>query len=131
MLENGEARRGQNVTVGRIVADGDEIAADSLLRERRALARDGTLIAVIAISVRSGKVVSGPDLISRGVVSQDGTSPHMTRARTELAERLRAMKGDTRANTERLKDEMVRVLRRYFSDETGKRPLVVPYVVEV
>src|SRR3984957_16468283 len=131
VLENGEARRGRNVTVGRIVADGDEIAADSLLRERRALARDGTLIAVIAISVRSGKVVSGPDLISRGVVSQDGTSPHMTRARTELAERLRAMKGDTRANTERLKDEMVRVLRRYFSDETGKRPLVVPYVVEV
>jgi len=131
VLENGGARRGRNVTVGRIVADGDEIAADSLLRERRALARDGTLIAVIAISVRSGKVVSGPDLISRGVVSQDGTSPHMTRARTELAERLRAMKGDSRANTERLKDEMVRVLRRYFSDETGKRPLVVPYVVEV
>jgi ribonuclease J len=131
VLEGGVARRGRNVTAGRVVADGDEIAADSLLRERRALARDGTLMAVVAVSARRGRLVAGPDLIARGLVSENGASPHMKRARTELAERLRALKGDAWAEPERLKEEMVRVLRRYFIDETGKRPIVVPYVVEV
>ena len=59
VLEGGVARRGRNVTAGRVVADGDEIAADSLLRERRALARDGTLMAVVAVSARSGKIGGG------------------------------------------------------------------------
>jgi ribonuclease J len=131
VLEEGSARRGRNVTAGRVVADGDEVALDSLIRERRALARDGALIAVVTISVRTGHVLGGPELLSRGVVSNNGVSPHMARARVELAERLRSLNGNARANTERLKEEMVRVLRRYFSDEAGKRPMIVPYVVEV
>ena len=115
------------------MADGDEIALDSLLRERRALARDGALVAIVTISARNGQLIASPDLLSRGVVSNNGISPHMVRARIELAERLRSFRnnGDGRANTERLKDEIVRVLRRYFSDETGKRPMIVPYIVEV
>jgi ribonuclease J len=133
VMEDGIARRGHDATAGRVVADGDEVALDSLLRERRALARDGALVAIVTISARNGQVVASPELLSRGVVSNNGVSPHMVRARAELADRLRSFRnnGDGRANTERLKDEIVRVLRRYFSDETGKRPMIVPYVLEV
>jgi len=131
VIENGEARRGRTVMAGRIVADGDEVAGDSLIRERRALARDGTIVAILVVSARTGKLIAGPDLLSRGLVTQDGVSPHMTRAKTELALRLRGLNGDLRAHSERIKDEMVRMLRRYFSDEIGKRPIVVPYVLEV
>ena len=46
------------------------------------LAHDGTVVAIVAISARNGKIVAGPDLLSRGVVSGDGTSPHIARART-------------------------------------------------
>jgi ribonuclease J len=131
VLERGTARRSHNVTAGRVVADGDEVALDSLLRERRALARDGALMAVATISVRTGQLIGSPELLSRGVVSNNGVSPHMVRARIELAERLRSLNGNARANPERVKEEMVRVLRRYFIDEAGKRPTIVPYVVEV
>jgi mRNA degradation ribonuclease J1/J2 len=57
----------------------------------------------------------------------------MARARSELAERLRSFtgNGDGRVDSERLKDEIVRVLRRYFNDETRKHPMIVPYVMEV
>lgn len=133
VLEGGVARRGRNVSIGRVVTDGDEPALDSLLRERRALARDGALIAVVTLALRTGQLVAGPELLSRGVVSHNGASPHMARARSELAERLRSFNsnGNGRPNTERIKEEIVRVLRRYFSDETGKRPMIVPHVVEV
>jgi ribonuclease J len=131
IMEDGAVRRGRAVTAGRIVADGEGLGDPGLLRERRALAHDGTVIAIVAISARSGKIVAGPELLSRGVVSGDGTSPHIARARTELAMRVRSLSGAVRDDPERLKDEMVRTLRRYFGDTINKRPIIVPYVMEV
>ena len=69
-----------------------------------------------AISARNGKIVAGPDLLSRGVVSGNGTSSHIARARTELSMRLKSLSGAVRDDPERLKEEMVRMLRRYFGD---------------
>ncbi|MBF6559600.1 MAG: ribonuclease J [Candidatus Binataceae bacterium] len=131
VLEDGAARRGRTAPAGRIVADGEDLGGPELMRERRTLAHDGTVIAIVAISARDGKIVAGPDLLSRGVVSGDGSSPHLTRARTELALRIRGLNGFVRDDPERLKEEMVRMLRRYFSDAIRKRPMIVPYVVEV
>jgi ribonuclease J len=131
VMEAGALRRGRTVVAGRVVADGEELGGPDLLRERRALAHDGTVIAIVAISARDGKIVAGPDLLSRGVVSGDGTSPHLARARSELALRIRGVNGHIRDDPARLKDEMARMLRRYFSDAIRKRPLIVPYVVEV
>jgi ribonuclease J len=131
IMEDGAVRRGRAVTAGRIVADGEGLGDPGLLRERRALAHDGTVVAIVAISARNGKIVAGPELLSRGVVSGDGTSPHIARARTELAMRVRSLSGAVRDDPERLKDEMVRTLRRYFGDTINKRPIIVPYVMEV
>ncbi|HEY1851390.1 MAG TPA: ribonuclease J [Candidatus Binataceae bacterium] len=131
VMENGELRRGRTVTAGRIVADGEGLGDPGLLRERRALAHDGTVVAIVAISARNGKIVAGPDLLSRGVVSGNGTSPHIARARTELAMRIKSLSGAVRDDPERLKEEMVRMLRRYFGDTINKRPIIVPYVMEV
>jgi ribonuclease J len=131
VMENGELRRGRAVTAGRIVADGEGLGDPGLLRERRALAHDGTVIAIVAISARNGKIVAGPDLLSRGVVSGNGTSPHIARARTELSMRIKSLSGAVRDDPERLKEEMVRMLRRYFGDTINKRPIIVPYVMEV
>ncbi len=131
VMERGELRRGRAVTAGRIVADGEGLGDPALLRERRALAHDGTVIAIVAISGRNGKLVAGPDLLSRGVVSGDGSSPHIARARAELSTRIRSVSATVRDDPERLKDEMVRTLRRYFGDAINKRPIIVPYVMEV
>jgi ribonuclease J len=131
VMEDGDIRRGRAVTAGRIVADGEGLGDPGLLRERRALAHDGTVMVIVAISGRNGKLVAGPDLLSRGVVSGDGSSPHIARARAELATRIRSLSAAVRDDPERLKDEMVRTLRRYFGDAINKRPIIVPYVMEV
>jgi ribonuclease J len=131
VMSGNEVRRGRKVEVGRVAADGEDLGSPALIRERRALAHDGTVIAILAISTDTGKIVGGPDLLSRGLVSGDGASPHMARARTEVMERLRSANGFARGDSTRLRDEMTRALRRYFSETLGKRPIIVPYVMEV
>jgi ribonuclease J len=135
LLENGdtlvmggdEVRRGRAVEAGRVVADGTETSDPAVLRERRALAHDGTVVAILAVSAHTGKIVAGPDLLTRGV-GGDGGPSHLSRARAEVAQRIRAF---ARADDPRVKEEIVRTLRRYFGDTIGKRPIIVPHVVEV
>jgi ribonuclease J len=131
VMSGGEVRQGRRVEAGRVVEDGDGLGDESLLRERRALAQDGTVIAVVAISSRTGKIVAGPELFSRGVASVDGTSLHITRARGEIIERLRILDGYGHGHGTLIRDEMARALRRYFRQTAGKRPIIVPFVMEV
>jgi ribonuclease J len=131
VMNGGEVRRGNSVSAGRIVEDGEGLGDPGLIRERRALAQEGTVIAIVAMSIRTGKIIAGPHLLSRGVVSGDGTSSHMTRARSEIIERLRVLEEYGRSDGAQVRDEMMRALRRYFSHSIGKRPIILPYVMEV
>ncbi len=125
------ARRGKAVPAGRRLIESGEEADPELLGERRALARDGIVTAILVVSAKTGAIVAGPDLVSRGLASGDGTSLHMRRAREELVERLTEVGGPFRADEPWLKEEVVRTLRRYFGEELRRHPLVIPYVTEV
>ena len=131
VLGGGKAQRARTVHTGRLVEDGDELGSVGLIRERRVLAHDGTIVAILAISAKTGRIVAGPDLISRGVVEGDGSSPHLARARAEIKGRLQSLTAYAHGDHERLRDEMTRALRQYFSATIGKRPLIVPHVMEV
>jgi len=131
ILSGGQARRGATVEAGRVILEGADGGDPAVVGERRLLARDGTVTAVVVLSAKTGRIVAGPDLLSRGLVSGDGTSAHMRRAKEELTRRLSALGGPLHADEPRVKEEIVRTIRRYFSDELGKRPLVIPYVTEV
>jgi ribonuclease J len=131
LMNDGEVRRGNSVAAGRIVEDGDALSDPSLIRERRVLAQEGTVIAIVALSARTGKIIAGPHLLSRGVVTGNGNSSHMSRAREEIVERLRVLDEYGRIDGEQIRYEMVRGLRRYFSSSIGKRPIILPFVMEV
>ncbi|MGD0075086.1 MAG: ribonuclease J [Candidatus Binataceae bacterium] len=139
LLEDGQtlelsaagARRGAPVEAGRMRAADAGPEDFELMRERQALARDGTVMVVLTISRTTGKIVAGPDLISRGFVSGDGTSAQMARARTELRTILEQSQSEPGWRDGRLNEQLIRALSRYFRDEMGRRPMVVPCVMEV
>ncbi len=132
VMDRNEARRGRDVQAGRVMmGEGGEAGDPSVMGERRVLAREGTVTAVLIVSAKTGKLIAGPELISRGLVSGDGTSEHMRRVRRELEMRLNEFDGPLRAGEVALRDEVVSIVRRYFIDELGRRPIIVPHVVEV
>jgi len=132
VLDRGEARRGRSAHAGRVMIEQDGEPGDpSLVGERRVLAHEGSVTAILIVSSETGRIVAGPELVSCGLVNGDGTSKHMRRARQELAARLAQFAGPFRAGELALKEEVIRTVRRYFSDELGRRPIVVPHVVEV
>src|SRR5581483_11842773 len=106
VLDRGEARRGRSAHAGRVMIEPDgEPGAPSLVGERRVLAHEGSVTAILIVSSETGRIVAGPELVSCGLVNGDGTSEHMRRACRHLAARLAEFAGPFRAGELALKEE--------------------------
>jgi len=131
VLTGADAYRSRKTHTGRILMEAGEPEDIALIGERRSLAHDGTVIAMIAVSASSGTIVGGPDLFSRGFVSGNGTSEHLRRGRDEVRARLDAIPRPYHPDDARIKDEVVHTLRHYFIHNVGKRPFIMVHVMEV
>ncbi len=131
IIDRANAWRGAAVESGRTLWDGQALEPQALLYERAALARSGTVAVMLVVDHRSGEILAGPDLISRGFLSGDGSSQHMLRAREELRRTLDERLAGHRRPDRELKDEVVRALRAYFAEEVGRTPVILPWVAEL
>ncbi|HLX38879.1 MAG TPA: ribonuclease J, partial [Candidatus Binataceae bacterium] len=131
VLTGAEAYRSKKFHTARILMEAGEPEDVALIGERRSLAHDGTVVAMIAVSASSGTIVGGPDLFSRGFVSGDGTSEHLRRGREEVRMRLDLIPRPHHPDDARIKDEVVHTLRHFFIRNVGKRPFIMVHVMEV
>ena len=124
---------GEPVPAGRMLIDGTRTGevVDEVLRDRRHLAGDGVVVAVMGLNAHTGRVEQDPELITRGFVIDATTDALLAGA----ASRLRALAAE--AGVEERLDrgvmrEQVRVeLQRFFRKRCGRRPLVLPVIMEI
>ncbi len=141
LLENGNtleidrdgARLGPPVKVGRVFVDGRGVGdvVDVVLRDRRHLSSDGLVLAVLAIDQQNGALVAGPDLISRGFIPEQGTEEYLDQARRLVVEVLEGMPEESRRDALEVQEEVRKTLRRFFARTLERRPVIVPYVLEM
>ena len=129
-LDGDDARKYDKVTAGRILIDSGssiDVVEDLVIRDRRVLSEDGIVLAVLAINKRTGKVERPPEVIMRGFGGAD-----ITDQSRELI--LRTLDG---LNSEQKSDygmvnEKVRVeLKRLIQKTTGRRPMIMPVILEI
>jgi ribonuclease J len=127
------ARRGDSVPVGRVLIDGEVVGDvnDSVLRDRRHIAEDGVAMVILAVSRQTGEVVSGPDFVTRGLASAEGPDGEFSDLKRIVITHVRGMSAAAVADPTELQEELRLVVRRYFRRVLGRRPVVVPYVMEL
>ncbi|MBI3977461.1 MAG: ribonuclease J [Chloroflexi bacterium] len=121
-----------HVPAGYVYVDGLGVGdiGQVILRDRQRLAAEGFVVVIIAIDKQTGKAVNQPDLISRGFVRPEDVDNLMDAARdTVLAAINRGP--DHMAEWAVINHEIRAVLGRYFYDQTKRRPMILPVVVEV
>ncbi len=126
------ARRLDPVTAGRVCVDSGSLEEieDVVIRDRKHLSEDGIVVPIIAIDKHTGKMESHPEIVSRGLMSDNGQE-------LIAGARLVIMKTVEESNAEEKSDwgvikEKIRVdLKRYISKQTSKRPLILPVILEV
>jgi ribonuclease J len=122
------------VEAGTTLVDGMNVGSvrDVVLRDRRHLASDGVLIVVATIAADSAKPIAEPEVIARGFIepSDDGMEL-LEQARAAVERVLEECQERRTTEVHLVQQELHDALAELVSHLTGKRPMVLPVVVEV
>lgn len=129
-LDAADARKKDKVTVGRVLIDSGstaDIVEDLVVRDRRILSEDGIVLAILAINKRMGKVEREPEIVMRGFGGADITE----QAREVVLRTLDGLSGEQRTDYGMVKEKVRVELKRLIQKSTGKRPMIIPVILEI
>lgn len=124
---------GQSVSAGNILVDGLGVGdvGNIVLRDRRHLSEDGLIVVVVTISKEDGKVMAGPDIISRGFVYVRESEDLMEEARNVVKKVLQECEKNQITDWSTLKSNTKDALRNYLYEKIKRNPMILPIIMEV
>ena len=128
------ARLEGKAPTGRVLIDTTRVGevGDEVLRDRRHLAGDGLVVAVVAISRHTGAMTGTPELVARGVVVDEGQQEALfADAARVISDCIVAASVEERTDQGLMTEKLRVELRRFFKKRLGRRPLVLPVLMEI
>jgi ribonuclease J len=128
------ARIAGKAPTGRILIDVTRVGevGEEVLRDRRHLAGDGVVVAVVAISRATGTLAGAPEVIARGFVVDAGEEQSLfADAAAVIGECVQGAKLEERTDQGLMTEKLRVELRRFFKKRSGRRPLVLPVLMEI
>jgi len=129
-IDKTSARKNGKVTAGRVLIDSGssiDVVEDLVIKDRRTLSEDGIVLAVVALNKRTGQVERAPEVIMRGFGGADITEP----ARDVVMRSLDGLSPEEKADYGMVKEKIRVELKRFIQKSTGRRPMVMPVVMEI
>lgn len=121
------------VTAGMVMVDGLGVGdvGNIVLRDRRQLSQDGILIVVVTMNKQTHRVVSGPDIVSRGFVYVRESEALMDEATARVQQALDRCEDEKVKEWAAIKSNVRDALGRYLFEKTRRRPMILPIIMEV
>lgn len=132
-LDENSAEIAEKITVGRTLIDdsGSGRIDELVLRDRKHLAYDGIVLPIVAINKTSGELESAPEVIQRGLAVSEESGEFLNRARVVVAETVANASYQERTDWAVIKEKIRLELKRHIQRETGRRPMIIPVVLEI
>jgi ribonuclease J len=102
-----------------------------VLRDRRALAEEGVVVVIVTVDARTGEIVTGPEIVTRGWVYAPEAEALLEEAKAVVRASLAEAAGEGATDFETVRRHARRSLGRFIADRTRRRPTVIPVVMEV
>lgn len=129
-IDADEARLAGSVPAGRVFVDGLAGIEEEVLRDRRHVANDGLVVAVVGLEQQTGALLSGPDLLSRGFLPSTNGEGYPD-AKDAVRVALDELPAESCTDVGVVKEQVRLALRRHFRKTLGRRPVVLPFVMEM
>jgi ribonuclease J len=132
LAREGIVRR-KKVQAGPVLIDGLGIGdvGNIVLRDRQTLAENGVLVVVVVMEKQTGKFISGPDIVTRGFVYVRESEHILEEAKKRATVELEAIEKRNITEWSLIKSRLKNVLTDYFYEATGRRPIILPIIIEI
>jgi ribonuclease J len=122
-----------HTTSGNVFVDGLSVGdvGQIVLRDRRALSKDGILITVLTIDKETGQPIAGPDIVTRGFVYMRDSEELLAEAREHVLMSFHSLSGNNHADWSFIKDKIRHTLSEFLYQRTRRSPMILPVVMEV
>ncbi len=122
-----------SVVTGRVLIDGKGIGdvGRSVLKERRNLSEDGLVVVNMAFDEETGIVIFGPEIVSRGFVFETETGHLLEDAKCVILEIVEEIGPEVPERADKIRSQIQKALRKYFSFTIKRRPVILPFILEV
>jgi len=127
-FDGNEGWLGEEVAGGYVFVDGLGVGdvGQVVLRDRQHLSRDGFLIAVVAVDEKTGELLAEPDIISRGFVYMREAEDLIEQAKEQVVTALQKGGSPTVVSA-----KIRETLSEFLYEQTRRRPMILPVVIEV
>jgi ribonuclease J len=132
-IQNGAARKAGKIPAGNVLIDGLGVGdvGNIVLRDRKLLSQDGILVVVVTLSKQDGTIMSGPDIISRGFVYVRESEGLLEEANRIVTSTLHKLMNENVNEWASLKTNVKDALGRFLYEQTRRRPMILPIIMEV
>jgi ribonuclease J len=122
-----------SIATGRVLIDGKGIGdvGRSVLKERRKLSEEGLVAVTIAFDEDTGIVIYGPEIVSRGFVFETETGHIIQDAQCVILEIVEDIGPDVPKRINKIRSKIQTALKQYFFFTIGRRPVILPFIMEV
>jgi ribonuclease J len=129
-LGDGGLRKVAEVPAGYLYVDGSGLGdvGHGVLRDRRVLAEEGVVVVIVTVDVKTGEIIAGPEIETRGWVHAPEAEDLLEEARTVVAQGIAEV--DDPSDVEALRRHARKALGKFVNDRTKRRPMIVPVVLE-
>lgn len=121
------------VPAGKVLVDGLGVGdvGNIVLRDRKQLSQDGIMIVVVTINRDQGQVVAGPDIVTRGFVYVRESEELIEDAKARVKEALDYCEKRNITEWAVIKAQIRDKLSRHLFEKTGRRPMILPIIMEI
>ncbi|MCF6412063.1 ribonuclease J1 [Pseudalkalibacillus salsuginis] len=132
-LSEKEASIAGKIPSGSVYVDGNGIGdiGNIVLRDRKILSEEGLVVVVVSINMKEFRIVSGPDIISRGFVYMRESEDLINDAQGILSKHLNGMMERRTTQWSEIKNEITDVLAPFLYEKTKRRPMILPIIMEI
>lgn len=133
VLEHGVVRRGTSFQPGRVFVDGLGVGdvGNAVLRHREKLSSEGICVAVIVLD-QHARMVGEPEVVQQGIIYEVEQAVLLDLATKTLTDELRLQEGTARESDPAvIRRTVSTTLGQFWRDQVGRRPVILPLLVEV